>query len=188
MYRPARVAVSARLWFAVSKRAASAGSRTKARITRRPAICSRSTRLRPSTRSCITLKSGVILTIRTPMMMPSRMTATRMIQLSPTSSRSAMKTPPTAVSGAETIITAVISTRCCTCWTSLVLRVIRLGAPNRFTWASATASMSPPSCQITAVLPVETPSSMIRAFSVGRNSEAIDWASWSRMTATNAQV
>ena len=35
--------------------------------------------------------------------------------------------------GAPTIMNAVIMTSCCTCWTSLVVRVIRLGAPNWLT-------------------------------------------------------
>ena len=41
--------------------------------------------------------------------------------------------PPTIMIGACTIMNAVIMTSCCTCCTSLVLRVIRLGAPNVLT-------------------------------------------------------
>ena len=44
----------------------------------------------------------------------------------------AMITPPTAISGAVTITVSAISTSICTCWTSLVLRVISDGAPNVF--------------------------------------------------------
>ena len=45
-----------------------------------------------------------------------------------------MKTPPTMVIGAEIIIVQVIITSICTCCTSLVVRVIKLGAPN---WLSS---------------------------------------------------
>ncbi len=83
-------------------------------------------------RICMVLNSGVICTTRTPMIVPSSSTAARISQLSPTSSRSAMKTPPTIISGALTIMIAVISTSICSCCTSLVLRVIRLGAPKVF--------------------------------------------------------
>ena len=46
------------------------------------------------------------------------------------SSRSAITTPPTNVIGAATSRVHVISTSICTCWTSLVIRVISDGAPN----------------------------------------------------------
>lgn len=55
-----------------------------------------------------------------------------MIHDNPASSRSAMKTPPTIVMGAETSMTALIRTSIWTCCTSLVLRVISDGAPNLF--------------------------------------------------------
>ena len=58
---------------------------------------------------------------------------TTMSQESPTSSRSARITPPTAVIGAATSSVSVIWTSICTCWTSFVLRVINDGAPNWFT-------------------------------------------------------
>ena len=41
-----------------------------------------------------------------------------------------MKMPPTIMIGAITIRVHDISTSICTCWTSLVSRVIRLGAPK----------------------------------------------------------
>ena len=50
-----------------------------------------------------------------------------------TSVRSAMITPPTAVSGAAIIMVRPISTSICTCCTSLVVRVISDGAPNSLT-------------------------------------------------------
>ena len=46
-------------------------------------------------------------------------------------SRIAMTIPPTAMIGAITSIVNVISTRICTCCTSLVLRVISDAAPKR---------------------------------------------------------
>ena len=54
-----------------------------------------------------------------------------MSQESPTSSRSAMTIPPTHMIGAATSIVQVTSTSIWTCCTSLVLRVISDGAPNR---------------------------------------------------------
>ena len=47
-----------------------------------------------------------------------------------------MITPPMLSMGAATIMVADISTSCWTCWTSLVDRVIRLGAPNLVTSCS----------------------------------------------------
>ena len=55
---------------------------------------------------------------------------TAMSQLSSTSCCSAMMTPPIASSGAVTSIVAPIMASICTCWTSLVLRVISVGAPK----------------------------------------------------------
>ncbi len=45
-----------------------------------------------------------------------------------------MTTPPTAVMGAATSMTSAMKVTCCTCWTSLVLRVMSEGAPN---WPSS---------------------------------------------------
>ena len=45
----------------------------------------------------------------------------------------AMITPPIAVIGARIIMLSAIMTTCWTCWTSLVLRVISDGVPNRLT-------------------------------------------------------
>ena len=42
-------------------------------------------------------------------------------------------TPPIIVIGAPRIMMQVISTSCCTCWTSFVVRVMSDGAPNWFT-------------------------------------------------------
>ena len=49
-----------------------------------------------------------------------------------TFSRSAMITPPTAIIGALTKIVRAICRKSWICWTSLVLRVISVGVPNRF--------------------------------------------------------
>ena len=49
---------------------------------------------------------------------------------SSTSWRSAMITPPTPMIGAVTSIVKPMNANSCTCWTSLVLRVMRVGAPN----------------------------------------------------------
>ena len=43
-----------------------------------------------------------------------------------------MITPPIAISGAVTITVSPICRNICTCWTSLVLRVMSVGAPNVF--------------------------------------------------------
>ena len=58
--RPARSDVSVSSVLAPAKRAASSGSRTKARTTRMPVICSRSTELTLSMRNCITWNAGTI--------------------------------------------------------------------------------------------------------------------------------
>ena len=66
MSRPARSEVAVRSSLASPKRSASNGSRTKARTTRMPVICSRSTWLTSSMRSCITRNCGTIRTITMP--------------------------------------------------------------------------------------------------------------------------
>ena len=58
--RPVFSDVSVRSALAVPKRAASSGSRTKARTTRMPLICSRSTWFTRSMRSCILVNCGCI--------------------------------------------------------------------------------------------------------------------------------
>ena len=60
MSRPARSEVAVSSVLEPSKRAVSSRSRTKARTTRMPVICSRSTRLMPSMRSCMTRKVGTM--------------------------------------------------------------------------------------------------------------------------------
>ena len=122
------VAVSSSL--ACLNRAVSSGSRTNARTTRRPVICSRRIRLMASMQSCIFLNAGTIRTTIAPSRIAATgMTMTRMID-SPTSWRTARMTPTTRVIGAAMAIVAAITTSICTCCTSLVMRVISDGAPN----------------------------------------------------------
>lgn len=100
-------------------------------MTRLPVICSRSTRFTVSTRSCMVRNSGRIrLTIRLTAM-PSTGTTASSTADSGTSWPRAMMMPPTHMIGAETISVNVIRTSIWTCCTSLVVRVIRDGAPNR---------------------------------------------------------
>ena len=132
MRRPTRREVIVRSSFAWAKRWASSGSRTNARTTRIPVICSRSTALILSMRSCMTWNCG---TIRM-MMSPTPNTSTGMLTSRSSergpSSRTAKITPPTIVKGAATRSVQVIRTRICTCVTSLVILVISEGAP----WAA----------------------------------------------------
>ena len=78
-------------------------------------------------------KPGIIREMMNPRMTTSTGTATATSHDRPTSSRSAMKTPPTIMIGAVIIIVNETSTSICTCWTSLVLRVMSDGAPKRST-------------------------------------------------------
>ena len=101
-----------------------------------PVICSRSTRLTQSTDSCIRRNWGTMRRITRPTHSASSGTATATSHERPTSSRSAMITPPTIMIGAETITAAAMKTTCWTWVASLVLREIRVGAPKRETsWA-----------------------------------------------------
>jgi len=113
-------------------RSPSSCSRTKARTTRMPVICSRSTRLMESIRSCISRNPG-IMRETTPHRQSTRTgRATASSQASPPSWRTARMIPPTAVTGAARARVVVMTTRSWTCWTSLVIRVMRDGAPNLF--------------------------------------------------------
>ena len=134
--RPARSAVSVTSSLACANRAVSMSSRTNARTTRMPVSCSRSTRLTVSIRFCIFRNSGTIRMMMRPTAISSTGTLTAISQDSCASCRTAMITPPMLSMGAATIIVADISTSCWTCWTSLVDRVIRLGAPNLVTSCS----------------------------------------------------
>lgn len=137
--RPPRRATLVSTWLLSSKRAVSYGSRTKARTTRMPVICSRSTRFMSSMRSCIDRNVGTIRAITLPMVRMSTGIATARIHVSSTSSCRAKMMPPMAVMGAAMSIVHVICTNVCTWLTSLVTRVMRLGAPK---WATSRAEKS----------------------------------------------
>ena len=117
--------------FARPNRRVSCGSRTNARTTLMPVICSRRIRFTVSIRVCMARNCGSIRTITAPIAATSTGTHTAISQDSPTSSRSAMTIPPTHMIGAATSMVQVVRTSIWTCCTSLVLRVISDGAPNR---------------------------------------------------------
>jgi hypothetical protein len=114
------------------KRCDSSRSRTKARTTRMPVICSRSTRLMPSIRSCMTRNIGTMRNTTLPMARMRTGMLTASSQASPPSWRMAMTTPPMTVTGAARARLAAMTTSIWTCWTSLVIRVMSDGAPKRF--------------------------------------------------------
>ena len=95
-----------------------------------PVICSRRTRLITSMRTCILRNSGRIFRMISQTSTTSTGTTMSSNDDSGTSCRSANTMPPTHMIGAITISVNVISASICTCCTSLVVRVIRLGAPN----------------------------------------------------------
>ena len=140
--RPARSDTSVNSALAPAKRAVSSGSRTKARTTRMPLICSRSTALTRSMRACISLTAGTMRLITNPRMSTADGMATSSTTDRPTSSCTARTNPIAIVSGAEIIIVAAITISIWTCCTSLVMRVMRDGAPiaptsraeNAVTW------------------------------------------------------
>lgn len=113
--RPTCSAVAVRAVFASSKRSTSYGSRTKARTTRMPVICSRRTRLTVSMRFCMTLNAGTMRTTTKPMLSASAGTAIPRSHDSPKSSRRAMTMPPTHMMGAITRMVQPIRTTICTC-------------------------------------------------------------------------
>ena len=126
-------AVEVRSSFARANRSSSRRVRTNARITRIPASVSRPTRFRPSIRPCIRRKSGSARLSESPTTAPMSGTMTTRSPDRGTSWRSAMITPPIAVSGAETRTVRPMRTTIWTCWTSFVFRVMRDGAPKRAT-------------------------------------------------------
>ena len=113
-----------------SNRSRSWPSRTNARMTRTPVICSRSTLLIPSMRSCMRRNSGRIREMIRVTMIASSGTATSSSEDSWTFWLSARTMPPTHMIGADTIMVNVISVSIWTCWTSLVVLVISDGVPN----------------------------------------------------------
>ena len=113
------------------KRFDSKSSRPKARTTRMPAICSRSSPLMLSSFCCIFLNSGMSSAAMTATTTASTATATMTSHDIPASWRSAMITPPTAMIGAATMKLKNSSVVICTCCTSLVARVVSVAAPKR---------------------------------------------------------
>ncbi len=81
-------------------------------------------------RLCIIRKLGTIRVMIRPSASASTGTVTATSQERPTSTWIAITMPPTIMIGAITISVHDISTSICTCCTSLVSRVIRLGAPK----------------------------------------------------------
>ena len=128
--RPERSDVPVRSALPWRKRSVSSGSRTKARTTRMPVSCSRSTWLMRSMRTCMRRNWGIMREIVVPTASSSTGMATTRIHARPTSWLSARMMPPAAVMGAATSIVHVMSTSICTCCTSFVMRVISDGAPN----------------------------------------------------------
>ncbi len=127
---PVAIAMSVSSTLAFRNRCCSYSSRTNARITRLPVICSRSTRFTVSRRSCMVRNSGRSLrTIKVTQMPRTGTTATSTAD-SGTSRPSASTMPPTHMIGADTIRVNVIRASIWICWTSLVVRVISEGAPN----------------------------------------------------------
>ena len=128
--RPPRSDTTVRSVLADSNRSDSCGSRTKARTTRIPVICSRRTRFTWSIRSCMRRNAGTMnATIVPRMIAAAGIAMTRTIER-PTSSRTARITPTTIVIGAVIAIVHAMTTSICTCCTSFVMRVMSDGAPK----------------------------------------------------------
>ncbi len=128
--RPVASCMSVSSALAFPNRPCSYSSRTKARITRLPVICSRSTRFTVSSRTCIDRNSGRSRRTMSATEMPSTGTTATSTADSGTSRPSASTMPPTHMMGADTIRVNVIRTSIWTCCTSFVVRVMREGAPK----------------------------------------------------------
>ncbi len=137
--RPASVSRS----LASAKRDSSWSSRTNARTTRMPVICSRMTRLTPSSEVCMRPNHGTMREMTRPTTRPSSGTATATSHESPTSSRSAMMMPPTIMIGVVTSSAKPMKTTICTWVTSLVLREMSVGAPKRVTSCAENSTTLP---------------------------------------------
>ena len=137
--RPARSELSVRSALATPKRCPSSGSRTNARMTRMPWICSRRTWFARSMRACMFSNCGISRMTTRPTLMTSAGMATTRINESGPSSRIARIKPPTIMIGAATKSVHIITTSICTCWTSLVMRVMSDEAPKVFTSAAENA-------------------------------------------------
>ncbi len=128
--RPAWMDTSVSSSLVRRNRSVSRGSRTNARTTRMPVICSRSTRFTPSMRSCTSRKLGTIRLTMRPTESSSAGTTTASSQESPRFSRIAIRMPPTIMIGTVAPMVQAICTSICTCCTSLVPRVISEAGPK----------------------------------------------------------
>ena len=129
--RPISTEVRASAPLASVNRSASWRSRTNARTTRMPVTCSRITPLTASISSCMRRNSGIRRATMTPTITSSTGTETHTSQDSPGSSCTAMRMPPTAMIGTATMKFRPIRVSIWTWLTSLVPRVISVGAPKR---------------------------------------------------------
>ena len=94
----------------------------------------------PSSRSCICRNSGRIREMMNVSMTASTGTATSSSDDSGTFWFSARMMPPTQMIGADSSRVNVMSASICTCWTSLVVRVISDAVPRWFTSRSENSS------------------------------------------------
>ena len=138
--RPIRTDVSVRAALASVNRRVSWRSRTNARTTRMPWICSRSTPLTSSMLSCIRWNSGMRRATIHATITSSTGTETHTSQDRPGSSRMAMMMPPTAMIGTATMKFRAMRVSICTWLTSLVPRVMRVAAPKRPSSSAENAS------------------------------------------------
>jgi hypothetical protein len=90
-------------------------------------------------RACMVRNSGIIRHTTDPTLSARAGRATTTSHDRPTSCWSASTLPPMTVMGAATANVQAITTSICTCWTSLVIRVISDGAPN---WLTSRAEKS----------------------------------------------
>ncbi len=95
-----------------------------------PVSFSRTTWFTRSILTCIDLNSGIAVRSIRPMITAMSGMMIAIIADSCTSCLSAMKMPPTIMIGARIITLSIIMTTICTCWTSLVFRVMSEGAPK----------------------------------------------------------
>ena len=99
-------------------------------MTGRPVRISRLTRFTRSTRDCIFLNFGMATSIRIIIRQKMHTTASTMIQPMPVLVPTTLMMPPMPMMGANSTIRSSMTTTICTCWMSLVLRVIRDAVEN----------------------------------------------------------
>ena len=81
-------------------------------------------------RSCIARKPGIIRAMMTPIATARTGTATTSTHDNCDPTLMPMMMPPMHMMGAITRMVVLMTINNCTCWTSLVVRVINDGAPN----------------------------------------------------------